>query len=102
MINNAQVDDSTTGYRQEIRAAQPRQAPLSSSQLTTGTLSQAAIVRPQLRQWDRGATIDSPAGSRTIQTFRKLPSSNPQRPKRRQITLAAHPQADRLHWSDER
>ena len=40
-------------------------------------LSLFAIGCLQCRQCDRGAAIDSPAGKRTMQTLRKLPSSKP-------------------------
>ena len=45
---------STSGYRQLIDAPQLRQRPRSASQLTSGTFSHHASVRPQLRQCERG------------------------------------------------
>src|ERR1700742_432701 len=63
------------------------QAPPSSSQLSTGTLSQLAIASLHWRQCDRGHTTDSPAGKRTMQTLRKLPSSRPNNPKKRQGSI---------------
>src|SRR3984885_276943 len=59
-------------------------APPSSSQLSTGMLSQLAIGWSHWRQCERGHMTDSPAGSRTMQTLRKLPSSKPNNPKKMQ------------------
>ena len=87
-----------------VRAASNKPAPPSSSQLSTGTLSQFAIGSSHWRQCDRGHTTDSPAGSRTMQTLRKLPSSKPNNPKKRQGSIGddhsnsrGNPQAHRLH-----
>jgi hypothetical protein len=77
ITKRAQVADSMSGYCHEIRLPQLRQAPPNSSQLKTGMLSRFAMGRRQSRQCDRGATIDSPAGKRRMQTLRKLPSSKP-------------------------
>src|ERR1700733_10139559 len=65
------------------------QAPPSSSQLNTGTLSQLAIGSLHWRQCDRGHTTDSPAGNRRMQTLRKLPSSKPHNPKKIQPIMAS-------------
>ena len=48
---------STSGYRHPIHALQLRQRPPSASQLTSGTFSHHASVRPQLRQCERGCTM---------------------------------------------
>jgi nucleoside triphosphate diphosphatase len=50
-------------------------------------LSRLAIGWLHWRQWDRGRTTDSPAGSRTMQTFRKLPSSKPHIAKKTQAII---------------
>jgi nucleoside triphosphate diphosphatase len=70
-----------------MRPPQARQAAPSRSQLSTGMLSRLAIGWLHWRQWDRGCTTDSPAGSRTMQTFRKLPSSKPHIPKKTQAII---------------
>ena len=71
-----------------MRSPQARHAPPSRSQLSTGMLSRLAIGWLHWRQWDRGRTTDSPAGSRTMQTFRKLPSSRPHIAKKTQAIIA--------------
>ena len=43
----------------------------------SGMLSAARIGVPQLAQRDRGRTIDSPAGTRAMQTLKKLPQTAP-------------------------
>ena len=65
-----------------MRPPQVLHAPPSSSQLSTGMLSRLAIGWSHWRQCDRGHTTDSPAGSRRMQTLRKLPSSKPNNPKK--------------------
>src|SRR3984957_4962620 len=71
-----------------MRSPQARHLAPSRSQLSTGMLSRLAIGWLHWRQWDLGRTTDSPAGSRTMQTFRKLPSSKPHIAKKKQAIIA--------------
>src|SRR5689334_6771440 len=71
------VASSTSGYWIEIGSPQFRQRPRSSSHETTGMLSYARMPLPQRGQRDRGRMTDCSAGSRTMQTLRKLPNSAP-------------------------
>ena len=60
-----------------MAAPQRRQRARSSRKLSTGILSYQAIMAPQSRQCERGLTTDSSAAMRVMQTFAKLPKSNP-------------------------
>ena len=73
----APVASSTSGYCQAIGARQRRQRRPSSTKLTSGILSYQAIVCRQRGQRDRDPSGDSPVASRTITTFRKLPTIRP-------------------------
>src|SRR5690348_5996476 len=73
----APIRASMTGYWIEIGAPQLRQRPRRASQENTGMLSYQAIRLPHLGQVDGGASSDWSAGSRRMQTFRKLPSTSP-------------------------
>ena len=73
----AAVPSSTSGYRAAIGVPQQRERPRSSSQLSTGTLSRAAIGAPQAGQALPGRTTDSPAGTRCTTTLRKEPIRSP-------------------------
>lgn len=70
---------STDGYIAEIGVPQLRHLPCKAIQLKTGTLSYGFMAEPQLGQRDDGETIDTPAGIRVMQTFRKLPIKSPKR-----------------------
>jgi hypothetical protein len=52
-------------------------------------LSRLAMGRLHWRQCDRGHMIDSPAGKRTMQTLRKLPSGKPHNAKKIQRIMAS-------------
>src|SRR5258708_39909333 len=56
-------------------------------QLRTGILSYGAIALPHLGQLDAGRTIDLSAGMRRMHTFRKLPTTRPNKNAPRGITL---------------
>lgn len=56
-------------------------------QLNTGRLSYGLIGEPHPGQRDPGETIDTPAGIRVMQTFRKLPIASPKRKNTAMITL---------------
>jgi hypothetical protein len=71
----------------EIGAWQLRHLPPKISQLMTGMLSYGWIGAPHSGHWDRGDTIDTPAGIRVMQTLRKLPINNPKRKNTAAITL---------------
>ena len=75
------------GYIGEIEARQLRHLPRSMIQLNTGTLSYGLIGEPHSGQRDLGETIDTPAGIRMMQTFRKLPITSPTRKNTAMITL---------------
>ena len=68
---------STNAYRHPIQAPQVLHRPRNTSQLTSGTFSHQASVRPQLRQCEGGLTMLSPTGQRVRHTFRKLPKASP-------------------------
>src|SRR3546814_53855 len=76
------VRSSTAGYSTEIGSAQCRHRPRRRSQDTVGILSYQAIGRAQRGKSGRGRTTDWLAGSRTMQTVRKLPTIAPNRPSR--------------------
>ena len=76
-LQDAPTASSTSGYRQPIRSPQVRQRPRKAIQLNSGMFSHHASVRVQLRQWERGLTMLSPAGQRVTQTLRKLPKASP-------------------------
>ncbi len=78
--HNKATAASTTGYRQPIQLLQLRHRPRSATQLTSGTFSHQASVRPHCLQCDRGSTTLSPAGQRLRHTFRKLPKASPSSP----------------------
>jgi hypothetical protein len=61
----------------EIALPHPRQRARSAIQLTIGMFSYHAIGRSQLGQRERGATTDSPAGQREMQTLRNDPHTAP-------------------------
>jgi hypothetical protein len=65
----------------EILSPQWRHLPLRRSQDRTGTFSQARIWAPHQGQRERGATTDSPRGSRCTTTVRKDPKSKPKTAK---------------------
>jgi len=79
----AATASSTRGYRQLMGAPHVRQRPRSAIQLTNGTFSHHARVRPQLMQCERGWTMLSPSGQRLRHTFRKLPKASPRSPAKR-------------------
>src|SRR6476646_6120461 len=60
-----------------MRSPQSRHRPRRSTQLTTGILSRFRIVAPHRGHLDRGATTDSPAGTRAATTVMKLPMARP-------------------------
>src|SRR5207244_13349507 len=60
-----------------MRARQPRQRAPSHAHETSGRLSYQAIGVARRGQREPGRTIDSSAGSRWMQTFRKLPMQVP-------------------------
>ena len=62
--NATPVISSTSGYRAEIGIRQCRQAPRSSAQDSSGTLSRAEIGEPQPGHAEGGETIDMPIGTR--------------------------------------
>jgi hypothetical protein len=66
---------------------QLRQFPPSISQYRKGISSYEAIAFPHLGQLDAGRTIDLSAGMRRMHTFRKLPSTRPNKNTPRGITL---------------
>ena len=71
------MTNSMDGYIGEIGMPHCRHLPRRRSQLRTGTLSYGLIGEPHSGQRDCSDTMDSPAGIRRIQTFRKLPISSP-------------------------
>jgi hypothetical protein len=71
----------------EIFVLQLRHFPRRISQLRTGMLSYGAIAFPHLGQLDAGRTIDLSAGMRKMHTFRKLPTTSPNKNAPRGITL---------------
>ena len=75
------------GYIAEIDAWQLRHFPRKTNQLSTGTLSKGVIGEPQPGQREFGDTIETPAGIRVMQTFRKLPIMSPKRKNAAMITL---------------
>ena len=75
------------GYIAEIGVLQLRHLPRNKIQLSTGTLSYALIAEPHSGQREPGDTIETPAGIRVMQTFRKLPITSPKRKNAGMITL---------------
>jgi hypothetical protein len=75
------------GYMAEIGAWQLRHLPRKRIQLSTGTLSYALIAEPHSGQRDPGNTMETPAGIRVMQTFKKLPIKSPKRKNAAMITL---------------
>ncbi len=69
----AAPSSSTATYRGEIAVPQRRQRPRRTSHESTGMLSYQAIAARHSGHRERGRTIDSPAGTRAMTTFRKLP-----------------------------
>src|SRR5438105_1994905 len=61
-----------------MRAPQHRARPRSTSHDSTGTLSYQAIGFPQM-QCEPGETMLSSRGTRTMTTFKKLPTKRPSR-----------------------
>jgi hypothetical protein len=76
-MNQSPTANSTAAYRHEIRVPQSRHFPRNNTQLKTGRLSHHRTICPQLMQCDRGVTMLSPLGTRTMQTFKKLPRKSP-------------------------
>jgi hypothetical protein len=66
---------------------QLRHLPRKINQLSTGTLSYGFTALPQFGQREPGETIDTPAGIRVMQTFKKLPITSPNRKNAAMITL---------------
>ena len=60
----------------------------------TGMLSNQRIGVPQIGSASAASTTDSPAGSREMQTFRKLPTISPNTP--------SSTSSERRHWPDQR
>lgn len=81
------MKSSTDGYIGEMGARQLRHLPRRISQLITGTLSYGFTRFPQLGHREAGATMDTPAGIRVMQTFKKLPITSPKRKNAAMITL---------------
>jgi hypothetical protein len=81
------VKSSTEGYISEIGVWQVRHFPRNISQLITGTLSYGFTRFLQFGHREAGNTIDTPAGIRVMQTFKKLPVTSPKRKKAAMITL---------------
>src|SRR5687768_3491247 len=79
-----------------------RHFPPSQIQLSTGTLSRHASGVPHDGQRDGGVTIDSPAGSLPMQTFRKLPTINPRIPMTRSSPPVIVPSLVRVREDDAR
>src|SRR5436305_5003849 len=71
------VPSSRIGYRAEIGSPQLWHRPRNSTQPKTGMLSRLRISVPQRGHRDRGATTDSPAGTRAATTVMKLPMARP-------------------------
>ena len=65
----------------EIRVLHFRQRQPKNTQLNTGMLSYGLIAVLQTGQCDAGSTIDSALGMRRMQTFKKLPTTMPNRKK---------------------
>src|SRR5689334_23942391 len=75
------VTASTIGYLIEIGTLQFRHFPPRTIHPRIGTLSCQAIGLPHLGHFEPGDTIDSPSGSRAMQTLRKLPIIRPNTPR---------------------
>jgi len=71
------VLNSIKGYIGEIGCPHARHFPRSHSHPNTGTLSYGLIAVLQRGQRDPGETMDISSGIRMMQTFRKLPTTMP-------------------------
>src|SRR3954452_8744555 len=73
------VLSSSSGYRAEMRSPQLWHRPRSKTHPRTGMLSRFRISAPHRGHRERGATTDSPAGTRAATTVMKLPIARPNR-----------------------
>src|SRR5450432_3417977 len=74
------AQSSTTGWRAENGARQVRQRPRRRRYERIGMLSAARTGAPQPSQREAGRTTDSPRGTRSMQTLKKLPHRAPNTP----------------------